>query len=451
MSPHDGLILGDAVISTQEEVSAKVAAARAATSAWQAQGLAGRAAHVRQLLQHWARRAEEFAQLASKEMGMPVGQARGDVADAIGYLTWYVDHAQQYLSPQVSFENGEVVHTVYREPYGVAAVIAPWNYPATNFVWGCGQNLVAGNTVVFKHSEEVPLCGKLIDELVQASNFPPGVLTQVYGRGPVGALLARQEVDLICFTGSSAVGESLYRVAAAGMKKIVMELGGSAPGVVFEDADLGAATAAIYDARFSNSGQQCDGLKRLLVHESIWDPMVEKLADKLRMVTLGNPLDERFTLGPLVNKKQVELLERQVADALAKGALVVAGGKQPGLSGAYYEPTLLTNITRDMRVWQEEVFGPVLPILKFRTEAEAVALANDTEFGLGAYVYTKDRERAARVAAQLQTGMVSINGTSYTGPTNPFGGYKRSGLGRLQGRWGFEEVTQTKVVAGKKV
>ena len=194
----------------------------------------------------------------------------------------------------------------------------------------------------------------------------------------------------------------------------------------------------------------CDALKRLLVHESVWDPMVEKLADRLRMVLVGNPLSETTHMGPLVAKRQVDLVVRQVEDALAKGALVVAGGKQPPLLGAYYEPTILTNITPDMRVWQEEVFGPVLPVMRFKTEEEAVVLANATPYGLGAYVFGKDLARAQRVAHKLQSGMVSINGISYVRPQSPFGGYKRSGLGREHGRWGFEELTQTKVVAAPK-
>ncbi len=235
------------------------------------------------------------------------------------------------------------------------------------------------------------------------------------------------------------------------MKRIVMELGGSAPGIVFEDADVGEAVGSIYSNRFSNAGQMCDALKRLIVHEAQWDVLLQTMHNKLDMVRLGNPTDTSTTMGPLVNRTQLQTLELQVADAVAKGATVLRGGKQPGFDGAYFEPTLLINITPDMRVWQEEVFGPVLPIVKFKTEAEAIALANDTEFGLGAYVYTKDKERAERVGAALQSGMVSINGTSYVKPMNPFGGYKRSGLGREHGRWGFAEVTQAKVIAKPKV
>ncbi len=449
-SPHDHSVLGTVVISTGEEVAAKVAAARAAAPAWRALGIAGRVQKLRRFGEVFNQHLEEFATLTSKEMGMPIEASRSGVRSALQKWTWYLDNAEKYLSPEVSFEDATEVSTVYHEPYGVAAVIVPWNYPASNFVWGCGQNLVAGNTVVFKCSEEVPLCGQLIEKMMKEAGMPEGVFNEVYGRGPVGALLAREDIDIICFTGSTLTGESLYRTAAQAMKRVVMELGGSAPGIVFEDADLAIAVPSIFAERFDNSGQTCDALKRLLVHESVWDPVVEMLMARLGEVRLGDPLQPGTTMGPMVSKEQVDTLERQVAEAVGKGAVVMAGGKRPALEGAYFEPTLLSTITTDMRVWQEEVFGPVLPIMRFSTEAEAIALANDTQYGLGGYAYTKDAARAERVAAALQTGMVSVNGASYVRPMNPFGGYKHSGLGREHGAWGFADVTQTKVVARKK-
>ncbi len=451
MSPHDFSILGSITISTGEEVAVKVKAARAAYRGWRALGVAGRSEILRKFLQNFNTRAEEFATLATKEMGMPIKDSREDVQDALRYFSWYLDNASKYLAPEVTYENSEEVHTVHREPRGVAGIIVPWNYPASNFVWGCGQNLIAGNTVVFKHSEETALCGQLIEKIMKESGMPEGAFNEVYGKGPVGALLARQDVDLICFTGSTVAGESLYRTAAAGMKKILMELGGSAPGIVFEDADLDVAVDGIYRSRFYNVGQSCDALKRLLVHESVYDRLVQMLKGRLEtIVRLGDPMVPTNTMGPLASKQQLNTIELQVADAVAAGAFVLTGGKQPGLAGAYYEPTILVNITPTMRVWREEVFGPVLPILKFKTEEEVTALANDTEFGLGGYVYTKDRVRAERIAAELESGMVSINGMSYGRPMNPFGGYKNSGLGREHGRWGFEEVTEAKVVARPK-
>jgi succinate-semialdehyde dehydrogenase/glutarate-semialdehyde dehydrogenase len=428
----------------------KVAAARAALPGWRALGTDGRVAKMRRFHEVFSIHKEEFAKLATKEMGKPLSESVADLESALGYLGKYLDIAPGVLAPEVTYEGNGEVHTVYREPYGVAAVIVPWNYPASNFVWGACQALIAGNTVVFKSSEEVPMTSQMIERMMREAGMPEHVFTAVYGRGPVGALLSRQEIDLICFTGSTEVGKSLYRTAASKMIKIVMDLGGSAPGIVFEDADLDQATASIFSARFSNAGQMCDALKRLIVHEKVWDPLVERLVGRLGMVQLGDPMLPQFQMGPLVSQKQLEVIERQVDDAVKKGAIVMAGGKRPGLIGPYYEPTLLSQITAEMRVWREETFGPVLPLVRFSTEEEAVALANDTDYGLGAYVYSRDLPRAARVASQLQSGMVSINGADYSRPENPFGGMKKSGIGRAHGRWGFEDVTQAKIVARRK-
>lgn len=450
ISPHDSAVLGVVQISTQEEVAAKVAAARNALTNWRAMGLEGRIAHLRHFHEVFSSHVEEFAILASKEMGAPIAESRASTVSALGYLHSYFDTAVKVLAPEITYENGQELHTVYREPYGVAAVIVPWNFPASNFVWSVCQALIAGNTVVFKSSEEVPMTSQMLERLMRDSGMPEGVFNAIYGRGPVGALLSRQDIDLICFTGSTEVGKSLYRTAAANMTKIIMELGGSAPGIVFEDADLDIAVASIYAARFYNAGQMCDALKRLIVHEKIWDPLVEKLMGRLSMVQLGDPTQSQFHMGPLVSKQQVDVLERQVEDAIKKGAIVMTGGKRPALLGAYYEPTLLSNPTRDMRVWHEEVFGPVLPMMKFSTEEDAIQIANDTDYGLGAYLYTKDSAKANRVARLLQSGMVSINGADYVRPENPFGGVKHSGLGRQHGHWGFEDVTQAKIIARKK-
>ncbi len=305
LSPHDNSVLGKVAITPEYEVREKVAMARKALPEWRAMGVEGRVLTLKRFVDVFKMRAEEFATLASKEMGMPLRDSKADVDDAIGYFTWYLDNAQKYLSPEVTFENGQEVHTLHRESYGVAGVIAPWNFPASNFVWSCGQNLIAGNTVVFKHSEEVPLCGQLIEKMCIEAGLPPGVFNEVYGRGPVGTLLSRTDVDLLCFTGSTEVGHSLYRTAAAGMKRIVMELGGSAPGIVFDDADASEAVATIHNARFSNAGQMCDALKRLIVHEAVYDPLIEKLTSRLGMVHLGDPNNPQCDMGPLVAKRQV--------------------------------------------------------------------------------------------------------------------------------------------------
>ncbi len=310
--------------------------------------------------------------------------------------------------------------------------------------------MVAGNTVVFKHSEECPLTAQLIESVIN-SHLPKGVFNQIYGTGSEGDFLVHQAVDLICFTGSTKVGTYLYRQAAKKFVKAILEMGGSAPGVIFADADIDHILESIYFNRFLNSGQMCDALKRLLVHESIYEETVTKLKHLLQTKKLGDPANEITDIGPLVTQRQVILLEAQVKDAITKGAKIEIGGKRPvHLHGAFFEPTLLTNVTSNMRVWKEEVFGPVLPILSFKTDTEAILLANDTSYGLGAYIYTQNEQKAQLIAKQLKSGMVSINGVSYLQPTDPFGGYKFSGKGREHGKFGFADVTQIKVVAKKK-
>lgn len=440
-------VLGSVPTSSRGEIRKKVQAANQARKEWKSAGIPSRATCLRNVVTEFRKRKQEFALLITKEIGMPITQSRADVDDACRYLSWYLDHAQEYISPRVIYKSDDVVHTVFFEPLGTAVVISPWNYPLSNFVWGVGQNLLVGNTIVFKHSEECPLFGKVLEEIVE-KHVPKGVFSEVYGDGAVGDYLIHQNIQIISFTGSSAVGKHIYRVAGEKFIKVVLEMGGSAVGIVFDDANVDEILESIYFSRFSNCGQMCDALKRLFVHKQRFGEVVEKMKDLLLSKRVGDPQEEQADIGPLVAKRQLELLELQVTDALLKGAKVVTGGEKPkGLSGAYYKPTLLVNVSKEMRVWKEEVFGPVLPIMPFATEREVTALANDTAFGLGGYIFTRDHKKAQRVAAALETGMVSINGANYVQPWCPFGGYKTSGLGREHGEFGFQELTQIKIVA----
>ncbi len=267
----------------------------------------------------------------------------------------------------------------------------------------------------------------------------------------MGDFLVHQDIDMICFTGSTVVGQQLYKIGAEKFIRVFLELGGSAPGIVFEDADLDKVLDTIYANRFDNCGQICDGLKRLIVHESKFDEVVTKLARKLDEIVIGEAGDKKTDIGPLAAERQLNVLKEQVEDALAKGAKKLYEKDMPaGLGGFFYPPLLLTNVTRDMRVWQEEVFGPVLPIVTFKTEDEAIEMANDTKYGLGGYVFTENKEKFARVATQVQTGMVQLNNTGYVQPPTPFGGCKASGIGREHGRFGFHELSNIKVVSREK-
>lgn len=440
-NPSTNEILGEIEITSNEEIKEKVEKARKAIRGWKELGVAGRVKHLRKVVENFHKRDKEFAELTSKEMGMPISQSIHDVHGAIEYFEWYLDNAEKYLSPEVVFEDDSMIHKVYYEPVGVVAAITPWNFPASNFVWMCGQNLVVGNTIVFKDSEKVPLCGKLIEEVFNESDLPEGVFSEVYGKGDVGDFLVHQDIDMICFTGSTATGQALYKVGAEKFIKVFLELGGSAPGIIFEDADIDKTLDTIYANRFDNCGQICDGLKRLIVHESKFEEVVNKLTKKLESIVIGDAVDEKTDIGPLVSDKQFQALKVQVADAKEKGAKVLFEGKVPNnLKGSFYPPTLLTNIKPDMKIWNEEVFGPVLPVITFKDEDQAIRMANDTKYGLGGYVFTEDKENAKRVALQIKTGMIQMNNAGYVQPASPFGGCKASGIGREHGKFGFQEL-----------
>jgi succinate-semialdehyde dehydrogenase/glutarate-semialdehyde dehydrogenase len=450
-NPSTGETLGEVEVTSNDEIKAKVDKARKALKGWKELVIGGRVKALYKVVEGFERRHDEFASLISKEMGMPISQSTHDVHGAIDYFNWYLDNAEKYLAPEVVYQDDETTHTVLYEPVGVVAAITPWNFPASNFVWMCGQNLIVGNTVVFKDSEEVPLCGKLIEEVFNEAKLPEGVFSEVYGAGEAGDLLVHQDIDMICFTGSTKTGQVLYKIGAEKFIKVFLELGGSAPGIVFEDADLDKVLDTIYANRFDNCGQICDGLKRLIVHESRLGEVVEKLTTKLKEVVVGNASDDKTDIGPLVSQKQLDALVLQVNDATKKGAKVAfKKDMEADIEGNFYAPTLLTNITPDMEVWNEEVFGPVLPIISFKTEDEAIKLANDTKYGLGGYVFTEDKERALRVASQIQTGMVQMNNGSYVQPPSPFGGCKASGIGREHGKFGFHELSNIKLITIEK-
>lgn len=451
INPSNYQLLGEVDISDQKEINEKVSTAHRAQKEWAGLGIAKRVNLLRNAIEECESRKAEFTLLESREMGMPICEANIDFDSRVKYAKWNFDNAEKYLNPETTYENDEEIHQVFHEPIGVSAVIIPWNFPWLNFIWGALQSLIVGNTIILKHSEECPLSGKFIEDVFNR-HLPPGVFNEVYGDGKVGECLVQQDINMIAFTGSTKVGKHLYEKAGRKFIKAVMELGGSAPGVIFNDADINTSIKDACGQRLFNAGQCCDGLKRLIVHSDIFDEVVKKVASIFAAKRVGVAEEESTDIGPLVAKRQLDLLISQVEDAKEKGAKVVTGGNslEGKMNGAFYEPTVLTGITDGMRVWKEEVFGPVLPIVKFDTEEEAISLSNQTDYGLGSYVYTNDKDKAGRVATSLETGMVSINGISYTAPFNPFGGYKNSGFGREHGKFGFQEVTQVKIVAKNK-
>lgn len=445
--------IGEVNISSRSEINDKASKAHKAKYHWASLGVNGRRMILEALYQEFVNKQNDIQLLAAKEMGMPISVSKSiDIDAGLRYMRGYLDLAEGWLAPEIVFENKEETHKLFFEPLGVAGISSPWNYPFCNFIWAVIQNLIVGNTVVFKHSEECPLTGKLLEDIVNSVGLPEGVFNEIYGDGSdVGEYLMNSHLDLIHFTGSTGVGKHLYQVASKNFVPTLLELGGSAAGIVLEDANIENTVNLIYEARFLNSGQTCDGLKRLIVHRSKFNEIVDKLTKLLATKKVGNPEDPTTDIGPLVAERQLIGLEEQVSDALKKGAKIVIGGKRAsGIVGAYYNPTILTDITFDMRVWKEEVFGPVLPIVPFDTQDEAISLANDTIYGLGGYIYTINLERAMIISKLLQTGNISVNGANYNVPQDSFGGYKFSGKGFEHGKDGLRDLCLRKIVAFKK-
>jgi succinate-semialdehyde dehydrogenase/glutarate-semialdehyde dehydrogenase len=436
---------------TEEEVIFLVEQARKEQMKWAETPISERVRLLREVHDAFVAQKEVLARSVAEEMWMPIRLARDEVQYGLNYFLWYLDHAEEYLAPEVTFENETELHTVTLEPKWVIAAITPWNYPFMLFAWACIQPLLAWNTVIWKISKEVILTGKLIASIFESSNLPKYVWSEIYGDGKLWDFLTDQDIDGITFTGSTWVGMWLARKALDKWITALMELGGSAPGIVTEDADIDSVLETIYFMRYSNSGQMCDGLKRLIVHASRYDELVSKLSEKLLSKKIWNALDETVDIWPLVSENQLHVVEEQLKDALSRGAtILVKNSPDTILSGAYIPIYILSNITRNMRVWKEEVFGPILPIVTYQTLDEAIFLANDTLYGLGAYVFTENRNTFDYFAKHIKSGMVQMNNVNYCIPQDPFGGYKTSGIGREHGKWWFHELCNVKVTSTPK-
>ena len=449
-NPANNELLGKIEQTDISEISDIVIKSRKAFELWGNLTLKERISYIEKLYNVIKTKKNEFATLITNEMGMPISESLFDIDSGLEHIKWYMDNIENIIGDKVTYEDDKEIDKILFEPKGVVAVIIAWNFPFSSFVWQAVTNLIVGNTVIIKHSELVPLCSKYIYDLV-SSVLPSNVYSVVYGDGTVGKSLAEQDIDLICFTGSTKVGQSLYKIASEKFIETVMECGGSAPGIIFEDADIDDIIDALYINKFANTGQICDGQKRLFVHRSKIDEVCDKFRRCIESKHVGNPLNEETEIGPLVSKEQLKKLESQVLDATNKGAKIICGGyRLESTNGNYYMPTVLTNVTKDMRVYNEEVFGPVIPIIPFNTIEEAIELANDTDYGLGGYVYTKDRKKFDIVVKNLKTGMIAWNNLYYLRPCNPFGGYKKSGIGRNNSEFGLKELCNIKIVTYEK-
>lgn len=449
-NPANNELLGQIESTSIFKIKEIVNNSRIAFEYWGFLTLEERISYIKKLYNNIKSKKDELARLITNEMGMPISESLDDIDSGLEHIEWYINNAEKIIGNKITYEDEKETDKIIFEPKGVVAVIIAWNFPFSSFVWQAISNLLVGNSVIIKHSEYVPLCSKYIYDMV-SEILPQNVYNVVYGDGRVGEELVKQNIDMICFTGSTKTGQSLYKLAGEKFIEAVMECGGSAPGIVFEDADIDDVIESIYINKFANSGQICDGQKRLIVHSSKLDEVCTKLKQCIESKHIGNPLDEKTEIGPLVSKEQLEKLEIQVADAIKKGAIVLCGGKRlENTNGNYYLPTILTNITKDMKVYTEEVFGPVIPIMTFNTIEEAIEIANDTQYGLGGYVYTKSKKKFDIVVKRLKTGMIAWNNLYYLKPCNPFGGYKKSGIGRNNGEFGLKELCNIKVVTYEK-
>lgn len=449
-NPSNNKLLGEIEETKLEEIPNIVKKSKTASKMWGSLELEERIKYIEKLYKVIKIKKQEFATLITKEMGMPITESLLDIDSGLEFIQWYIDNAKNAIGEIITYEDEKEMDKIIFEPKGVVAVIIPWNFPFSSFVWQAVTNLIVGNTVIIKHSELVPLCSEYIYNMV-SDIFPENVYSVIYGKGEAGSKLIEQDIDLICFTGSTATGQNIYKKAAEKFIPAVMECGGSAPGIIFEDADIDNIIDAIYINKFANSGQICDGQKRLIVHKSKVEEVCNKFKECVENKKVGDPLDESTEIGPLVSGLQLESLENQVNDAIRKGAEIICAGKRLETNnGNYYLPTILKNITKDMRVYNEEVFGPVIPIISFETIEEAIEIANDTQYGLGGYVYTPDKTKFDKVVNELKTGMIAWNNFYYLRPCNPFGGCKKSGLGRNNSKFGLQGLCNMKVVTYEK-
>ena len=451
LNPHDQSLVGELDISTPTDIKRAVDNARRAFGGWRNTSIDERIGYIRKYRDKISENKEEIARLATLEMGKPIKQSREDVDFELGFIDYYIENGAKNLADETVFSEGNENYRVVFEPYGVAAVIAPWNFPLSMANSGVLPALIVGNTVVFKPSEYTSMSQKQAIELLWEAGIPEGVVNFIIGDGEVGRALIDSQIDFVWFTGSTKTGQEIYKKCGEKFIKAVCELGGSSAGIVFADAKLEVTLENIFWSRFLNCGQVCSAVKRLFVEKSVYDDILQKYISRLKKARMGSPMEEGVDIGPLVSKKQLEKLEEQVKDALAKGAKVEVGGRRPEgkefARGNYYEPTILTGVNFDMKVMNEEVFGPVLPVMSFETEAEVIEMANRTPYGLTTEVYTSDMLRGERLARAIESGVVAVNTTSYYRPVCPIGGYKKSGIGREYGKIGMQEFAQVKLIA----
>jgi succinate-semialdehyde dehydrogenase/glutarate-semialdehyde dehydrogenase len=445
-NPATGEVVGVVPKLGRAETRAAVDAAARAFPAWRKKTAKERAAVMRRWFDLMMANQEDLAQLMTAEQGKPLGEARGEVAYAAAFLEWFGEEAKRVYGDTIPGHQPDKRIVVTKDPIGVVACITPWNFPLAMITRKAGPAIAAGCTVVLKPASQTPFSALALAELAERAGVPKGVLNIVTGSATdIGAeLTSNPTVRKLSFTGSTEVGKVLMAQCAGTVKKLSLELGGNAPFIVFDDADLDKAVEGAIMSKYRNTGQTCVCANRLLVQDSVYDAFASKLADAVKKLQPAAGTESGATQGPLIDDRAVEKVESHIADATAKGAKVLVGGKRHARGGRFFEPTILTDVTPAMAVAREETFGPVAPLFRFSDEADAIRLANDTEFGLAAYFYGRDVSRIWRVAEALEYGIVGINTGLISTEVAPFGGVKESGLGREGSKYGIEEFLEIK-------
>ncbi|WP_306953237.1 NAD-dependent succinate-semialdehyde dehydrogenase [Alicyclobacillus tolerans] len=452
-NPATGELVGEVAFGGGVEANQAIAAAHAAFPAWSGLTPRERAKYLLKLHDLVRANRDDLAERISAEMGKPLREAKGEVLGAADNFLWYAEEAKRVYGETIPSSVPGKRLFVLRQPVGVVAAITPWNFPVNMVARKLAPALAAGCTVILKPAESTPLSAIRLFELMEEAGFPAGVANLVIGNpSAIGeAFLASEHVRKIAFTGSTRVGKLLMAGAARTVKRVSLELGGHAPVLVFADANLDQAVHGVFESKYRTSGQQCICANRLYVEDSIHDAFVEKLKERILAAKVGDGREKGVEIGPLVNAAAVEKVMQHVDDAVSKGAKAVVGGHRL-TEGAYSQghfmaPTLLTDVDETMLVCQQETFGPVLPVLRFQTEDEAIERANHTNYGLAAYVYTNNLSRALRVSEKLEYGMVGVNDGEFTQTQAPFGGFKESGLGREGGHHAMDEFLEVKMVS----
>ena len=442
------------VISTLPEMGKKetndaIEAANIAWPNWRSKTAKERAEILKKWFDLILENQEDLAILMTAEQGKPIAEARGEVGYGASFIEWFAEEGKRTYGDVIPTPSNDRRIIVIKQPIGVVAAITPWNFPIAMITRKCAPALAAGCPVVIKPASETPLSALAIAELADQAGIPKGILNVVVGThsSEIGlALTDSKIVRKLSFTGSTAVGKILTRNCADTMKKVSMELGGNAPFIVFDDADLDSAVSGALISKFRNTGQTCVCSNRILVQEGIYDEFVTRLADSVKTLNVGNGMEDGINQGPLISQKALDKVKDHISDAVDRGAIIVAGGKPHQSGGTMFEPTVISNVDSSMKVASEETFGPLAPIFKFSTEQEAIDMANDTEFGLASYFYTSNVNRIWRVSEALEYGMVGVNEGVISNEVAPFGGVKESGLGREGSHYGIDDFLELKYI-----